>query len=103
MYKIAFANTFSSHEMTILNNKLDTGDIDSAVDQVSDIFISAANRCLTKIRRKKKKKGQHHKGKWYDYDCHQIKQRLQNLSYIAQKFPTDPIVRGNLVSTKKTF
>ena len=83
MYKVALANTFSSHEMTILNNKLDTGDIDSAVDQVSDIFISAANRCLTKIRRKKKKKSQHHKRKWYDYDCHQIKQILQNLSYIA--------------------
>ena len=56
LYKVALANTFSSHEMTILNNKLDMGDIDSAVDQVSDIFISAANRCLTKIRRKKKKK-----------------------------------------------
>ena len=57
---MAFANNFSSHEMTILNNKLGTGDINSAVDQVSDIFISAANRCLTKIRRKKKK-SQHHK------------------------------------------
>ena len=56
LYKISLANTFSSHEMTTLKNKLDTGDIDSAVDQVSDIFISAANRCLTKIRRKKKKK-----------------------------------------------
>ena len=56
LYKIALANTFSSHEMTILNNKLDTGDIDSVVDQVIDIFISAANRCLSKIRRKKKKK-----------------------------------------------
>ena len=55
-YKIALANTFSSHEMTILNSRLDTGDIDSAVDQVSDIFISAANRCLTKTKRKKKKK-----------------------------------------------
>ena len=55
LYKIALANTFSSHEMTILYNKLDMGDIDSAVDQVSDIFISVANRCLTKIRRKKKK------------------------------------------------
>ena len=32
--KIALANTFSSHEMTILNNKFDMGDIDSAVDQV---------------------------------------------------------------------
>ena len=56
LYKIALANTFSSHEMTILNNKLDTGDIDLAVDQIIDMFISAANRCLTKIRRKKKKK-----------------------------------------------
>ena len=42
--------------MTILKSKLDLGEIDSGVDQVSDIFISAANRCLTKIRRKKKKK-----------------------------------------------
>ena len=56
LYKIALANIFSSHEMTVLNNKLDTGEIDSAVDQVSDIFISAANGCLTKIRRKKKRK-----------------------------------------------
>ena len=39
----------------------------------------------------------------YDYDCHQIKQRLGNLSYVAQKFPTDPIVRGNLISTRKHF
>ena len=79
LYKITLANIFSSHEMTVLNNKLDMGEIDSAVDQVSDIFISAANGCLTKIRRKKKRKSQHHKRKWYDYDCHQIKQRLQNL------------------------
>ena len=78
------------------------GDIDSAVDQVSDIFISAANRCLTKSRRKKKKESQHHKRKWYDFDCHQIKQRLQNLSYIAQKFPTDLIVRG-IWFPQKTF
>ena len=56
LYKVALANTFSFHEITILNNKLDMGDIDSAVDQVGDIFINAANRCLTKIRRKKKKK-----------------------------------------------
>ena len=42
LYKIALVNIFSSHETTILNNKLETGDIDSAVDQVSDIFISDA-------------------------------------------------------------
>ena len=44
-----------------------------------------------------------HKRKWHDYDCHRIKQRLQNLSYIPQRFPTYPIVRGNSISTKKHF
>ena len=36
LYKIALAITFSSHEKTILNSRLDTGDIDWAVDQVSE-------------------------------------------------------------------
>ena len=103
LYKIALANTFSYLEMTISNNKLDTGDIDSAVDQVGDIFVSAANRCLTKIRRKKKKKVSNIKENGMIMIANQIKQRLQNLSYIAQKFPTDPTVRGNLISTKKHF
>ena len=86
--------------MTILNNKLDWGGTDSAVDQVSDIFISAANRCLTKIRRKKKKKVSTMKESGMIMIATRLNKDL-NLSYIAQKFPTDPIVRGNLISTEK--
>ena len=100
LYKIALANTFSSHEMTILNNKSDWGGTDSAVDQVSDIFSSAANRCLTKIRRKKKKKVSTMKESGMIMIATTLNKDL-NLCYIAQKFPTDPIVRGNLISTEK--
>ena len=76
-------------QLAVSNTDLDC--INPNVEGIMRIFLDAADKCFTKIKnRSKSRRRKSNQKKLCDYECDQLKSKLQNLAYLVRKFPRDP-------------
>ena len=90
-------------------NKMYThDDIDAAVTDLNEIFITAAELSLKKkvykhsnytsaLKKKVKKK------KWYDQELYELKRNLDNKCKLLQRYNHDPYIRGSFFKSLKQY
>ena len=94
-----FQQALGSHEIqqrfeNFLNLNLDNQEsIDNASNELTDIITTAANKCLKKHRKIKKKKVKHKK--WFDLTLNNMRNNLISYSKTYSKYPNDPSVKGH--------
>ena len=105
-----FKKAFDSEEVkTVIydcKQVLEAGLIESTAKKIQEIFITAAKKALkqnkkkqtneTKYKTKKRKK-------WFDADCHKLKQKTRNLSCNKHNNPLNSNLRNEHADTLKQY
>jgi hypothetical protein len=82
------------------NIDMDSTEIDSHVEELTNIFKKSLESKLNRHRIKKHKPKKQKKA-WYDKSCYEIGKRLKLVAKLVSNSPNDPYLRGSLVKTRK--
>ena len=80
--------------------------VDSLVNEFTSIIVDVSKKVIkVKNRRfsKKKQKQTIQKQKWFDKNCHLLKNELRNLGNLLSRFPENNFLRHKFFSTKKEY
>ncbi len=99
---------FSSESIKTMINGIDFSDpninCENKVREINSIFYNVANKTLRrKHTQVKKKRSCVKKQKWYDNDCHTVKNNLKSLDKLRQMYPGEPFLTGQQVKTLKLY
>jgi ribulose bisphosphate carboxylase small subunit len=80
-------------------------DITTAVCDIQDVLISAAEKSLKKTTRNKfiKHKSRVKSKAWFDKSLGQMRQQIDKKSALLSKYPNDPIIRGSYFKARKEY
>ncbi len=77
---------------------------ENKVEEINSIFYTVANKALQRKRTPRKGRRQcAKKKKWFDHDCHTIRDRLKNLDKLRQLYPGEPYLAGQQVLMLKLY
>ena len=80
--------------------------VDSLVNEFTSIIVNISKKVIkVKNRRfsQKKQKQTIQKQKWFDKNCHLLKNELRNLGNLLSRFPENNFLRHKFFSTKKEY
>ncbi|CAB3984286.1 Hypothetical predicted protein [Paramuricea clavata] len=100
------SNTCILNEMNTLFQSPQDQDVDSLVNEFTNIIIKVSKKVIKiKNRRftKKKQKSTMQNKKWFDKSCHVLKNELRNLGSLLSRFPDNNFLRHKFFSTKKEY
>ena len=78
-------------------------ELDTAVKNVSNVILSSAKFCMKTINPRKNTTRNFSKKPWFGSTCQSLKKRLKLLAINLTKYPKDPYLRGQFITTKKYY
>ena len=74
--------------------------LEGEVQKVTNLLIKVSNKCLRKVKTKKKKSKNH---EYFDPDCYNKREELQRLANLLEKNPDNLTIRQSYHQTKRPY